>query len=105
AGDAARDVGEALANKIAVSGGDALQFRVEAATPATCCTNGFQFRARSGADFHARTIVGEDLELLDVVIGLSGHDRVHAARVVANHAAQSAAIMRGGVRRESEMVL
>ena len=56
------------------------------------------------ADFHAHAVVGEDFEFFDVVVGLSGHDGMHAAGVVADHAAESAAIVRGGIGRESEMV-
>jgi hypothetical protein len=49
------------------------------------------------ADFHADAVVGEDFERLDVVVGFAGHDGMHAAGVVADHAAEGAAIVRGGV--------
>ena len=57
-----------------------------------------------GADFHAQAVVGEDFQFFDVVVGLAGHDGVHAAGVVADHAAESAAVVRGGIGREGEMV-
>jgi len=50
-------------------------------------------------------VVGEDLEFFDVVVGLAGHDGMNAAGVVADHAAEGAAVVRGGIGREGEMVL
>src|SRR5436853_120789 len=41
---------------------------------------------------------------LDVVVGLAAHHGVHAARVVADHAAQRAVTMGGWVRRKGEVV-
>ena len=47
----------------------------------------------------------QHLELLDVVDGLAGHHRVHAARVVADHAAEGAAACVAGSGAEREAVL
>ena len=60
---------------------------------------------RCGPDLHADTVVGEDFQSLDVVVGLAGHDRMHAAGVVADHAAESAAAVSGGVGTEGEVML
>ena len=42
------------------------------------------------ADVHPRAVVEEDLHRLGVVVGLAGHLRVDAARVVADHPAEAA---------------
>jgi hypothetical protein len=49
-------------------------------------------------------VVGEDFESFDIVIGFSGHHGMNAAGVVTDHAAEGAAVMRGGVGAEGEMV-
>ena len=107
AGDAARDVGKALADEIAVGGGNAIaawcRFRRGVRLAERMCS---KFPAsRCCADLHAHAVVGEDFEGFDVVVGLAGHDGMHAAGVVADHAAERAAVVRGGVGREGEMVL
>ena len=63
-----------------------------------------EFCAGRRADFHADAVVGEDFQSLDVVVGLAGHDGMHAAGVVADHAAESAAVVSGGVGSEGEVV-
>jgi len=55
-------------------------------------------------DVEALAVVGEDVEGLDVVVGLAGHDRVHAAGVVADHAAESTAVVGGRIGRESQVM-
>src|SRR3984957_6152773 len=57
------------------------------------------------ADFQPDAVVGEDIEFLDVVVGFSRHHRMHAAGVIADHAAQSAAVVTGGVGPEGEVML
>ena len=49
-------------------------------------------------------VARDDLELVDVLVRLPGHDGVHAARVVSDHAAERAARVRRGVRSEREAV-
>ncbi len=55
-----------------------------------------------GADGEAGAVVEEDVEGLDVVDGLAAHEGVDAAGVVADHAADGAAAVGGGVGREGE---
>ena len=55
-------------------------------------------------DLHPQTVVGEDFESLNIVVGLSRHDGMHAAGVVADHAAQGAAVVAGRVRPEGQMM-
>ena len=50
-------------------------------------------------------VVEQHVERLDVVGGDAGQDRVHAAGVVADHAAERAAAVRGGIGAEGEVVL
>src|SRR5260370_13610263 len=56
------------------------------------------------SDCQAQAVVGDDIELLDVVVGFAGHYRMDAAGVVADHAAQRAAVVRGGIRGESQVM-
>ncbi len=57
-----------------------------------------------GADRQARSVVGEDVELEHVVLGSTGHHRVHAARVVADHAAEGAVGVGRRVGPEGEVM-
>ena len=56
------------------------------------------------AHAHAKPVVGDDLQLLEVVGGAAGHDGVGAAGVVADHPSEGGVLVRGGVRRERELV-
>src|SRR5580693_7905781 len=56
------------------------------------------------ADAQASAVVGEDFESFDVVVGFAGHYGVNAAGVVADHATEGAAVVRGRVGCEGEMV-
>ena len=57
-----------------------------------------------GANAHMETVIGQDLQLLDVIDGFPAHDGMGAARVVADIAADRAILVGGRVRRESEAV-
>ena len=105
AGDAARNFGKTLADEIAVGSGDTLQSRVDFSAVAARFADATELFVGCRANLHAEAVVGEDFQSLDVVIGLAGHHRMHAAGVVADHAAESAAAVRGGVRPEGEVVL
>ena len=56
------------------------------------------------ADGHSRAVVQHHVELVDVVDGLAAHQRVDAARVVADHAAERAAAVRGRIGRERQLM-
>ena len=105
AGNAARDVGIAAADKIAVGFGDGLQLRVDIASSSAGADDLVKFLGSGGADLHAQAVVGEDVERFDVVVSLPGHDRMNAAGVVADHASERAAVVRCRIRREGEVVL
>ena len=64
-----------------------------------------KFGLGGGADGHAGAVVEEEVERLDVVDGLAAHQGVDAAGVVADHAAEGAAAVGGGIGGEGELEL
>ncbi len=105
AGDAARDVGESLADEAGASVAQAAQAGVDFAATAACGDDGGEFFFRCAADGHARAVVEEDVERLDVVDRLAAEQAVDAAGVVADHAAEGAAAVGCRVGGEGELVL
>ena len=65
----------------------------------------FEFIIAGRADPEAFAVVGQHFERFDVLQGLAGHDGVRTAGVVGDHAAQTAATVRGRVGREGQAVL
>jgi len=80
------------------------QAGIDLSPPAAFTDDLLQFPIAGLAHFQAKAVVGEDVESFDVVVSLSRHHRMHAAGIVADHAAQSAAIVGGRVRREGQMM-
>ena len=104
-GDAARNVRILAANLISIAVGELLQAGVDlGAAPAFVHDTAKIFFAGC-AHVQALAVVGQDFERLDVVVRFAGHDRVHAAGVVADHASEGAAAMGGGVGREGQVML
>src|SRR5438876_7626672 len=101
----ARNLRIALSNQIAVLIPQRFQSGVNPASPAAFPNDCVQFLIAGLTYFHSQAIVCQDLQFLDVVIRLPRHDRVHATRVVTNHSAQSATVMRSGIRSEGQVVL
>ena len=62
-----------------------------------------QFGVGGGADGEAGAVVEEEIERDDVVDGLAAHESVDAAGVVADHAADGAAAVGGGIGGEGEV--
>ena len=62
------------------------------------------FRLRSSGRLQAGAVVGDYFQGFDVVVGFAGHDGVDAAGVVADHAADGAAVVAGGIGREGEVM-
>ena len=58
---------------------------------------GVELGLGGGADGHAGSVVEEEVEGVDVVDGLAAHEGVDSAGVVADHAAEGAAAVGGGV--------
>src|SRR5690625_27384 len=105
AGDAARDIGEALADQVGVAVADRPEPRIDLAAAAPLGDDRLELGLGGGADTHTEPVVGEDLELLDIVRGPAGHDRVDAAGVVADHPAEGAVVVRRRIRPEGQVVL
>ncbi len=97
AGDAAGDVGEFCADEVGVGVAEALELGVDLAGAASGGDVGGEFGFGGGADGHAGAVVEEDVEGVDVVDGFAAHEGVDAAGVVADHAADGAAAVGGGV--------
>ncbi len=66
--------------------------------------NALQLAFAGCSDAHAQTIVTEDFELFDIIIGLAGHYGMDAAGIVADHAAQGAVIVRGRIGTERQVI-
>ena len=66
--------------------------------------NALKFVFAGGADGHAGAVVEQDIERVDIVDGLATHEGVRSAGVVADHAAEGAAGVRGGIGREGEVM-
>jgi hypothetical protein len=80
------------------------EVRVDLAHAAAGADQGFELSRRGAAHGHARAVVEDKVKRFDVVHHLAGHQAVNAATVVADHAAESAAGMRRGIRTISQMV-
>ena len=104
-GNAARDIGELAANVVAIAIGELLETGVDLGAAATFALDAGEIFLAGSADVQALAIVGKDFERLDVVVGFTGHDRVHAAGIVADHTAESATVVSGGIGREGEVML
>ncbi len=104
AGDPARNAGKFRSNQRREAIADALEPGVDLSLPPACRDDGFELSIAGLPDGHARAVVQHHVERVDVVDGLAAHQRVHAARVVADHATQGAAAVRGGVGRKRQVM-
>ena len=104
AGDAARDARKLFLDFGCVPVADAREARVDAADAAAGADEGFELVVGGAADGHAGAVVEDDVERLDVVDDFAAEQAVDAATVVADHAAEGAAGVRGGVGRIGELV-
>ena len=90
AGDAARDAGKLLTDQVGVAIAQARQSGVDRPFASSGADDAPEFIGRSVADGHTRPVVENDVEGLDVVDCLSAEEAMHAAAVVADHAAEGA---------------
>ncbi len=102
--DAAGDVRIALPDQRRIAVAQLAQPAVDLASPAAGADDAPQLLLARGADPQPQALIGEDLQLLDVVVRLAGHHRVHAAGVVADHAAESAVVVGGRIGTEGQTV-
>ena len=103
-GDAPGNPGIALADECGVSVPDFAQALIDGAATPALADDGLQIALAGSAHFHARAVVEQDVELFNVVHGLAGKQRMCSAGVVANHPAQRAAAVRGGIGDEGEVM-
>src|SRR5208282_4792858 len=104
-GNAARNIRKLAAHLLTIAVGERLEAGVDFSAAATFANEAFEIVSAGCADVHALPAVGEDFKRLDIVVSLSGHDRVHAAGVVADHASECAAVVGRRIGRESKVVL
>jgi hypothetical protein len=106
--DAARNLRVARPDQICVFIAQLFERRVNLAAPAAGCDDLLQFVVCRRPDPHLQPVVGQDLEAVGVVRHAAArpvelrHDRVDAAGVVAEHAAERAAVVGGGIGTEGQ---
>ncbi len=96
--------GKRSRTRLGVAVGEVPQTAVDLAPPPAGSDGGRQIGVARRADGEALAVVGQDVEGGHVVGGAAGHDGVDAAAVVADHAAQGAAVVGGRVGPEGEAV-
>ena len=105
AADPAGEVGGVGAHDVGGAVAQVAQVAVDPALGAGAARGGVQGGVvHRAADVHAGPVGEQDVEGADVVDGLAPRHRVRAARVVADHPAEGAAIVRRRVRTEREAV-
>jgi hypothetical protein len=101
---AARNARELLADERRVLIADRLEARVDLPFASAAANDRLELGVACRADGHSRAVVQHHVERVNVVDGFAAHERMDAARVVANHAAERAAAMRGRVGREGQLM-
>ncbi len=86
-----RNARKPRSHQVRIAVANVLEPRVDLALPAAAANNAFQFLRARAPHGHARAVVEHDVEALHVVHGFSAQQPMHAATVVADHAAQGAA--------------
>ena len=99
-----RNIGIALAHEIGILVAKSLQAGVDFSAPPALTDDLLRFSIAGLACFYPQPVVGEDLKSFNIVVGLSRHDGMHAAGVVADHAAEGAAVVAGRVGPECQMM-
>ena len=103
-GHAARDARKLLADERREPVPDALEAGVDLPLAPAGADDRVELRVARLAHGHPGAVVQHHVELVDVVDGLAAHQRVNAARVVADHPAERAAAVRRRIGREREVV-
>ncbi|HEY1276253.1 MAG TPA: hypothetical protein VGF25_15175 [Thermoleophilaceae bacterium] len=99
-----RDVREPLADERRVVVAQVAHPGVDLAAPAALADDRVQLLRARRPHAQAQAVVGQHLHLHQVVGGAAGHDRVGAAGVVADHAAEGRVLVRGRVGGKRELV-
>ena len=83
---------------------DACKTGIDLTDAAASADQRVKLLGRCGSDGHARAIVEDDVERFDVVNDFAAEQAMHAATVVADHAAESAAGMGRRIRRVGKLM-
>ncbi len=102
--DPPREPWEALADQRGVAVAQGAELAVDLAAPPAGADDAVDLALGRRPHPQAEPLGGEDLQLLDVVRGAAGGQRVDAAGVVADHSADGAPAVGGGVGAEGEAV-
>jgi len=104
AGHTPRDGRVTRPDQCRISVAECSQLAVDFATPAANTDHPLQLLLASGPHPQPQTVVSQYLQFLDVVDGLSPHQRVNTAGIVADHAAESAVRVSRRIRGEGQMI-
>jgi hypothetical protein len=104
AGDAARYLREALADELGIAPAQRIEPSVDLAAAAAFGDDPAQFLVTRRADAEPQPVIGEDVQLEDVVGGAARHHGMDAAGIVADHAAERVVVVRRRIGAEGEMV-
>ena len=104
AGDAPRNARVLLPDERRISIANLLQARINLPLPSTGRDDALQIGVRGFPHRHFGAVVQHDTERVDVVDGFPAHQRVHAAGVVADHAAERAPAVRRRIGSERQVV-
>ncbi len=104
AGDAAGNAGEFFADECGVAIAETGEAGVDLADAAAGADEGLKLVGAGAAHGHAGAVVEHDVEGFDVVGDFAAEQAMDAATVVADHAAEGAAGMRGGIGSVGEVM-
>jgi hypothetical protein len=102
AGDTARDLRIAGADQIGVAMAQFVELAIDLAVPPAGGNDRAQLILARRSDAQPQPVIGQDVELAHIVGGAAGHHRMHAAGIVADHAAQRVVVVgrRIGAKRQ-----
>ncbi len=103
-GNAPRDRRKARADQVRVAIAQPHQAAVDLAPGPAFPNDLIEIGGTGRTDAEPKPAVGEDVQFIDVVVGLPRHHRVDAARVVADHAPDRAPAVRRRVRRKRQVM-
>ena len=104
AGDAAGDAGKLLADERGIAVADARKAGVDLTNAAASANERVKALGRRGSHDHARTVVEDDVERFHVVNHFAAEQAMHAATVIADHAAESTTGMRRRIGRVGKLM-
>src|SRR6185312_271459 len=103
--DAPWNFREALPYSIGVAVANRLELSVDLTAAAALSDDGIQIGFTCLTDSHAQAVVRENIEFLDVIFRSTCGYRVNTTRVIADHAAQRAVLVRGRIGPDRQMML